>query len=188
MACPRRGQLYVGVHFPITIAFLLWLWWRHHDRYARVRTTLAITTGVALLIMAFVPLAPPRLFSGDGLLDTMQTYGPSAYSTNTTAGLANQFAAMPSLHIAWSVLIAVTVVLVSTRRWRWVVVAHPVVTTVVVVATANHYWADGLELTRSGGHRVFGDGHAARPTVAAQRFSKVTGGMLPIEVCLRCRL
>lgn len=135
---------YVGVHFPITIAFLLWLWWRHHDRYARVRTTLAITTGVALLVMAFVPLAPPRLFSGDGLLDTMQTYGPSAYSTNTTAGLANQFAAMPSLHIAWSVLIAVTVVLVSTRRWRWVVVAHPVVTTVVVVATANHYWADGL--------------------------------------------
>ncbi|MGH3744468.1 MAG: phosphatase PAP2 family protein [Mycobacteriales bacterium] len=137
-------RYYVGVHFPITAAFLLWLWFRHHNRYGRVRTTLVITTALGLLLTVLVPLAPPRLFGGDGLVDTMQVFGPSAYNANTTVGLANQYAAMPSLHIAWSVLVGVTVVLVSTRRWRWVVLAHPVVTTFVVIATANHYWSDGL--------------------------------------------
>ncbi|HEX7354919.1 MAG TPA: phosphatase PAP2 family protein [Mycobacteriales bacterium] len=137
-------RYYVGVHFPLTAAFLVWLWVRHHNRYGRVRTTLAITTGLGLLITVLVPLAPPRLFGGDGLVDTMQVFGPSAYNANATVGLANQYAAMPSLHIAWSVLVAATVVLVSTRVWRWVVLAHPIVTTFVVIATANHYWSDGL--------------------------------------------
>jgi drug/metabolite transporter superfamily protein YnfA len=137
-------RYYVGVHFPITAAFLVWLWFRHHDRYGRVRTTLALTTGLGLLLTVLVPLAPPRLFGGDGLVDTMQMFGPSAYNADTTTGLANQYAAMPSLHIAWSVLVAVTVVLVSTRSWRWIGIAHPVITTFVVIATANHYWSDGL--------------------------------------------
>jgi hypothetical protein len=137
-------RFYVGVHFPITALFLVWLWTRHHDRYRRVRTTLALTTGFALVFTVLLPLAPPRLFGGDGLVDTMQIFGPSAYNANTTTGLANQYAAMPSLHIAWSTLIGVTVVLVSTRRWRWIALLHPVVTTFVVVATANHYWSDGI--------------------------------------------
>ncbi len=137
-------RYYVSVHFPITVAFLLWLWFRHHDSYSRVRLTLAITTGIALVFTVLVPLAPPRLFGGDGLVDTMQVFGPSAYNANTTVGLANQYAAMPSLHVAWAVLVGVTVVGVSTRRWRWVALAHPVLTTLVVVATANHYWSDGI--------------------------------------------
>ena len=136
-------QYYIGVHFPVTGLFLAWLWLRHHDRYAKVRNTLALTTFLALLAMVLIPLAPPRLFGGDNLVDTMQVFGPSAYNANTSTGLANQYAAMPSLHIAWATLVGITVVLVSTRRWRWVALAHPIITTFVVVSTANHYWADG---------------------------------------------
>jgi hypothetical protein len=51
---------------------------------------------------------------------------------------------MPSLHVGWAVLVAVAAVAVGTSRWRWLVVAHPVLTVVAVVATANHWWLDGV--------------------------------------------
>ena len=51
---------------------------------------------------------------------------------------------MPSVHVAWAAIIGVTIVLVTTSRWRWVALAHPIVTTVVVVVTGNHYWLDGV--------------------------------------------
>ena len=74
----------------------------------------------------------------------MQIFGPSAYNPDSTTGVANQYAAMPSLHIAWAVLVAITVVRVSRSRWRWLAILHPVITIFVVVATGNHYWLDGL--------------------------------------------
>jgi len=51
---------------------------------------------------------------------------------------------MPSLHVGWAVLVGLTVVMVSTSRWRWLVLAHPVLTLIVVAATANHWWLDGV--------------------------------------------
>ena len=132
---------YVGMHFPGTTLLLVWLYLRHRSSYSRVRNELVLLTGAGLAVHVLFPLAPPRL-AGIGAVDTMLTVGPSAYPP-TADGIANQYAAMPSLHVGWAILVAVAVVRVSRSRWRWVVAMHAPVT-VLVVVTANHYWTDGL--------------------------------------------
>jgi hypothetical protein len=135
---------YVTVHFPITLVFLVWLWVRHRAAWPRVRAVLIATTAVGLAGHMLFPLAPPRLTPAAGMIDTLLRWGPSSYTTRPGSGIANQFAAMPSLHVGWAIIVAWGVVVHSQRRLRWVVVAHPVITTLVVVATANHYWVDCL--------------------------------------------
>ncbi|TDC69012.1 inositol phosphorylceramide synthase [Actinomadura sp. GC306] len=133
---------YVGMHFPGTTLLLVWLYVRHRSSYNRVRNELVVLTGAGLVVHVLFPLAPPRL-AGIGATDTMLTVGPSAYPA-ATDGLANQYAAMPSLHVGWALLVAVAVVRVSRSRWRWSVAMHAPVTVFVVVVTANHYWTDAL--------------------------------------------
>ncbi|HEY8479808.1 MAG TPA: phosphatase PAP2 family protein [Spirillospora sp.] len=134
---------YVGMHFPGTTALLIWLYVRHRSSYTRVRNELVALTGAALVVHILFPLAPPRL-AGIGAVDTMTTVGPSAYPPPAADGLANQYAAMPSLHVGWAILVAVAVVRVSRSRWRWVIALHAPVTVLVVVVTANHYWMDAI--------------------------------------------
>jgi len=135
---------YVGVHFPGTIAAMVWLWLRHRPDYLRMRTEMAVLTAAALFVHVIFPLAPPRLVGSFGMVDTMILTGPSAYPDNSTAGVANQFAAMPSLHVGWALLVAIAVIRVSGSRWRWLALIHPALTVSVVVITANHYWLDGI--------------------------------------------
>jgi hypothetical protein len=134
---------YVSVHFPLTAAFLLWVWWRHRGVWPRVRAVIVSATAVALVVQVLYPLAPPRFLPGGHLVDTMAVYGPSAYSTAPGQGIANQYAAMPSLHVGWALLVAWGVITYGRSRLRWLVLAHPACTVVVVVLTANHYWLDG---------------------------------------------
>jgi hypothetical protein len=96
-----------------------------------------------MVVHVLMPLAPPRMMSRLGFLDTMAVFGPSAYGESTT-NIANQFAAMPSLHVGWALLIAVVVIRTAATPWRWATLAHPFITVVVVVATANHYWMDAI--------------------------------------------
>jgi hypothetical protein len=133
---------YAVVHVPALIVFLFWLFFRHGDVYPRWRNVGAILTGACLLIQ-MVPVAPPRLMPGLGFVDTAVRYGQSVYGTGGIK-IAPQLAAMPSVHVGWAVFIAVVVLLVSTSRWRWLVLAHPVLTVLAVVATANHWWLDGI--------------------------------------------
>lgn len=133
---------YVGVHFPGTALMLIWLYARHRAAYTRVRTELVVLTAAGMALHMLFPLAPPRL-AGVGLSDTMLSVGPSAYPA-AADGIANQYAAMPSLHIGWALLVAVAVLRASRSRWRGLIVLHPVLTTFVVVVTANHYWLDGI--------------------------------------------
>jgi hypothetical protein len=133
---------YAGLHFPVTIAFLVWLYVRHRERYPLVRNTIAVATGACLLVQ-MIPVAPPRMLAGLGFVDTGVQYGQSVYGS-VGRGIADQLSAMPSVHVAWAVLVGVAVVGVSISRWRWVVVVHPIVTMLVVVVTANHFWLDGI--------------------------------------------
>ena len=126
------------------IAFLVWGYVRRpRAEYRWARTLLIAMTGIALVIHVAFPLAPPRMFAGFGFVDTMAVYGPSAYGA-AGASVANQFAAMPSLHIGWAALIAYVVVRTGPRPLATLAVAHALVTTAVVILTANHWWLDGL--------------------------------------------
>jgi hypothetical protein len=132
---------YVGLHVGVMGACLVWVFARHRDRYPVVRNTLALTTGISLLV-ALEPVAPPRLIPGLGLVDTGRLVGPTVYPATARPGL-DQLSAMPSVHVAWALVVAATVVYLLRSRWRWLAFAYPVFTVVVVVVTGNHYWADG---------------------------------------------
>ena len=133
---------YDTMHFTMMIVFLLWLFIWHRDAYPRWRTTLAIVTASCLLIQ-LIPVAPPRMLPNLDMVDTAMKYGQSVYGT--VGGFrADQLSAMPSVHIGWALLIAVCVYSVGTSRWRYIGIAHAVMTVLVVVATGNHYWGDGI--------------------------------------------
>ncbi|MFD8827683.1 phosphatase PAP2 family protein [Streptomyces sp. NPDC059605] len=136
---------YATVHFPATALFLVWLYWRRPRHYVWSRRVLAALTGAALVLHLLFPLAPPRLLAATGLVDTGQMYGPTVYgATPSTDSMANQFAAMPSLHFGWALMVAVGLIVATRSRWRWLWLLHPAVTLLVIVGTANHYWLDSI--------------------------------------------
>jgi hypothetical protein len=138
------NSFYACVHFPLTAAVLIWLSIRRPAVYQGVRSTLMALTGLALVGHTVFPLAPPRMLPDLGWVDTGIKFGQSVYGPNSDSGMANQFAAMPSLHVGWAALVAIVMIMVTRSKWRWLWLAHPVLTFAVVVLTANHYWLDGL--------------------------------------------
>ncbi len=134
---------YGGVHVPAAGALLIWLYVRHRDRYARVRTVFALTIAGCLTIQALVPMAPPRFLPDLGFVDAALKYGLSVYGQGGS-GVSNELAAMPSLHVGWSLLVGIAVVVISTSKWRWLVLLHPILTILSVTITANHWWLDGI--------------------------------------------
>ncbi|MGW5850478.1 phosphatase PAP2 family protein [Streptomyces sp. NPDC055254] len=139
---------YAAVHFPATACFLIWLYLRRPRHYLWTRRVLAVLTGAALVLHLAFPLAPPRLLGDPQLVDTGRLYGPTVYGAAPAAdGMANQFAAMPSLHFGWALMLALGMIAASGSRWRVLWLLHPLVTLLVVVGTANHYWLDAIVAT-----------------------------------------
>ncbi|MFF4781237.1 phosphatase PAP2 family protein [Streptomyces griseorubiginosus] len=135
---------YATVHFPATVAFLVWLYLKRPAHYVWARRVLASLTGAALVLHLVFPLAPPRMLAAAGLVDTAKVYGPSVYGPPQTDTLSNQFAAMPSLHFGWALMVAIGLIVATRSRWRWLWLLHPLVTLAVIVGTANHYWLDAI--------------------------------------------
>ncbi|MFI0959847.1 phosphatase PAP2 family protein [Streptomyces sp. NPDC021080] len=139
---------YATVHFPATVAFLVWLYLRRPAHYVWARRVLALVTAAALVGHLAFPLAPPRLLPGTGLVDTGRVYGPTVYGAHpATDALANQFAAMPSLHFGWALMVAVGLIATTRSRLRALWLLHPLLTLLVIVGTANHYWLDAIVAT-----------------------------------------
>ena len=135
------ANIYYLFHFPVTIAFLfLAIAIDRRGVFARSRDAMIAATSVGLVVHLVFPLAPPRMLNG--FIDTAAIIGPNPYSL-PGAEAANQFAAMPSMHVGWAVIVGLGLLSLSSRRWvRVLAVAHPALTSVVVVITANHYLVD----------------------------------------------
>lgn len=137
---------YATLHFVVTIGVLIWLFRRHPGRYAASRLILFATTAVALLGYYLFPLAPPRLMNGGGFIDTVmvhQTWGSMA--SGNFKHMSNQYAAMPSMHIGWSLWCGLTVFALASAPWARILgLLYPTATLVVIVATANHFWLDAV--------------------------------------------
>ncbi|MFG2981902.1 phosphatase PAP2 family protein [Streptomyces sp. NPDC048258] len=139
---------YAAVHFPATALFLVWLYLRRPAHYLWARRVLAVLTGAALALHLGFPLAPPRMLGAADLIDTGQVYGPTVYgAAPATDTMANQFAAMPSLHFGWALMLALGMIAATKSRWRVLWLLHPLLTLLVVVGTANHYWLDAIVAT-----------------------------------------
>lgn len=134
---------YYGVaHVPAAAALLIWVFWKHRDRYPTIRATFALTIAGCIAIQAWIPMAPPRFLTELGFIDAGLKYNMSVYGTGGH-GISNEVAAMPSLHWAWAILVAVTVWTFGTTRWRWIGAVHLFLTMCAVTLTANHWWLDG---------------------------------------------
>jgi len=143
---------YATLHFVVTLSVLVWVYRRHPAAYRQARTILIGTTLVALFVFWVYPLAPPRL-SGFGFMDTIGTvrlWGGATWNSPGIASVSNEYAAMPSLHVAWAVWSAGVVQRSCGHRRSWhglicrLVPVYPVVTLAVVLATANHFVLDAV--------------------------------------------
>src|SRR5205085_9625047 len=119
---------------------------RHPEQYRRARTALAVTTAVAFACFWLYPVAPPRLLpAGFGIVDTLRAGGSGHPEPTLITTAGDQYASMPSLHVAWAVWCALALYPVVRHWWaRVLVAAYPVMTTLVVVATGNHFFLDAL--------------------------------------------
>jgi hypothetical protein len=141
---------YLLAHVAVTAAAFIWLYARHPQGYRRFRNVMVVITLTGLSLHLLLPLAPPRMFPRLGFVDTARVFGPASYGAGSPyKGFANQFAAMPSLHFGWALVIAWAVIVAAGihSRWRFLVLAHPVITLAAIVLTANHYWLDAVVAT-----------------------------------------
>lgn len=133
--------VYIYGHWPVVACALTWLFVRHREDYLTLRDAMFISGAIGLIIFIAFPTAPPRLIDM-GLLDTV-TDRSESYRTLQPPGLINKYAAMPSLHFGWNLLVGVVVFRVS-RHWlvRAFAIGLPFAMAFAVVATANHFVLD----------------------------------------------
>jgi PAP2 superfamily len=133
--------VYIWGHWPVIAATLLWLALAHRRHFYRLRNAMLISGFLGLFIYAFYPVAPPRLV-GLGYVDTVAEQSNS-YRVLQPPAFVNQYAAMPSLHVGWDLLVGLAVLGAAGTAWlRWVGRLMPVLMIVAVVVTANHYVLD----------------------------------------------
>ncbi|MDX3752508.1 phosphatase PAP2 family protein [Streptomyces sp. AK08-02] len=143
---------YASLHYLVTPAILVWLFRSHAVRYRAARTWLMTSTFIGLIGFTLLPTCPPRLLdAGHGFVDTMAQYssygwwGGQASAPRGLGGMTNQYAAMPSLHVGWSLWCGVMLWRYGgTRTTKVLAVAYPLITTIVVMGTANHYFLDAV--------------------------------------------
>lgn len=133
---------YATVHVPALVVFMIWMFARHRDHYPHWRNGLALVT-LGCLIIRFIRVAPPRFLPELGFVDLSQKLGFDVYGPVGT-GVSDQFAAMPSIHVAWAAVVVFGVVSASPSRWRWVIALHLPITILVVAAAGHHWWLDGV--------------------------------------------
>ena len=162
---------YASLHYLVTPGILIWLFRSRAAHFRAARTWLMTSTLIGLVGFTLVPTCPPRLLSaGHGFVDTMAQYsswgwwGGEASAPRGLGGMTNQYAAMPSLHVGWAVWCGVMLWRHGrTPLVRAAGVAYPLITTFVVMGTANHYFFDALA-----GVAVMGLGFAlSRPVTRA---------------------
>ncbi|MBI5287846.1 MAG: phosphatase PAP2 family protein [Chloroflexi bacterium] len=135
------NYIYIYGHLPVIIIVAFWLYARHRDNYALFRNAFMLSGLIALIGFTTVPLAPPRYMPEFGFVDTI--IHAQSYYVLQNPKIVNQYAAMPSLHFGWDLLVAIAIGTCTSRRWvRWAAVIMPLFTLSGIVLTANHYFLD----------------------------------------------
>jgi hypothetical protein len=135
--------MYFNTHFLVTITFLAWLYLFRNESFNFVRNMFMVAMGLALVGYALFPTAPPRMFPEVGFTDTIATFTDMNQDSAVASVLVNPYAAVPSMHIAFSLMIAVCAASLVRGVWaRAVWSAYPLLVFFVIVVTANHFWFD----------------------------------------------
>lgn len=138
------NRIYIFAHWPVIVATMSWLIWKHTDQYARYRTALLLSGALGLVCFVVLPMTPPRLITDQRFVDTI-TQSSNAYRVLQPPAFTNPYAAMPSLHVGWNLLMGIAIVQCATTRWaRAFGMLMPLVMLLATVVTANHYLLDGV--------------------------------------------
>ncbi len=136
------GYAYLSLHLVGTAAVLVWVYRRHRPAYARLRNTLVLANGLAVTGYALFPTAPPRL-AGVGIADTVSGATSVNLSSRFVSSFYNPYAAVPSMHVGFSLLVGFTVWRLARRPVaRAAGLAYPAFVLFVIVATGNHFFLD----------------------------------------------
>ena len=136
------GYAYVSLHLAVTVTVLFWVYLRRRPAYAGLRNALAAASVLAVAGYALFPTAPPRL-AGVGIADTVSAATSVDLDSTLVSGLYNPYAAVPSMHIGFSLLAGAAVVRLARRPvWRLAGALYPVLVLFVIVATGNHFFVD----------------------------------------------
>lgn len=136
--------VYIWGHWPVIITTLVWLLAKHRDSYKLFRNAMLISGGIGLIVFMLYPMAPPRFLPELGFVDTV-TLKSHAYRVLQPPALVNQYAAMPSLHVGWDLLMGIAIATRASRRWvKAIGFMLPVLMFLAIVLTANHYISDGI--------------------------------------------
>jgi hypothetical protein len=179
---------YASLHFVITIAVMVWLFRRRPHVYRGARTVLVASTLLGLLGFYLYPLAPPRLMGGGTYVDTLEKFHTwGSLASPSIASHSNQYAAMPSLHIAWALWCGIAIFCCAWRTWvRILGLLYPIGTLSVIIGTANHFVIDAVGgavvVTLAFGIQRLMSGHGAYdPPLDAPDFSLDDPGPAPAD-------
>ncbi|MGN9913070.1 phosphatase PAP2 family protein [Phytohabitans sp. LJ34] len=135
--------IYIWGHWPVIAVTLIWLARKHQVIYLRTRNAMIMSGAIGMVIFATFPVAPPRLAHLD-MVDTV-TVSSHAYRVLQPPMFTNQYAAVPSLHVGWDLLMGIAIAIAARRLWVKVIgVLMPIAMTIAVVLTANHYIVDAI--------------------------------------------
>ena len=137
------NQIYLNAQFSVALGFLLWLYFFRNESYYFVRNMFVVAMGLALVGYVLFPTAPPRMFPGVGFVDTINAYSGVNHDSSLAKVFINPYAAVPSMHCAFAMMIGATGVMVC-RNWlaKAVWATWPLLVAWVTIVTANHYWVD----------------------------------------------
>ncbi|MFO8009917.1 MAG: phosphatase PAP2 family protein [Dehalococcoidia bacterium] len=143
------NSLYTYCYYPPLILFAIWAYWRHRNKYKIVRTVFVFSSFLAFICFALYPLAPPRFFDGNhgvenlGFVDTLVTHWN--INDKSISAFYNPYAAMPSLHQGWTLMIG-TAVIWMTRSWvgKALGAALPIAMFIGIISTGNHFVLDAI--------------------------------------------
>ena len=158
------NQIYMNSQFAVVLGFFLWLYFFRNESFYFVRNMFAVSMGLALVGYALYPTAPPRMYPEHGFVDTMVDYSSVNHDSALAKAFINPYAAVPSMHCAFALMVGVTGVrLARFRASRVFWACWPVLVAWVVIVTGNHYWID----------IVLGWGVAAGAALIAVRLARV---------------
>lgn len=133
--------IYIWWHWPVIITAAVWLFLQHRAAYTRYRNAFVLSGAIGLLCFALFPVAPPRLADA-AFVDTLSRYS-EAYRTFETPRLVNQYAAFPSLHFGWNLLVSIALIRESRAWWpKLIGLLSPPTVLIAIMATANHFLID----------------------------------------------
>jgi membrane-associated phospholipid phosphatase len=137
--------MYVNSHFVITTTFLAWLYLFRNQHFYFVRNMFMVAMLLALTGYLLMPTAPPRLLPGTEMVDTIAVHTGIDNDSNAVSLLVNRYAAVPSMHIGFALMVAIpALLLVRARLAKMIWAFYPLLVLFVVIVTGNHFWLDAV--------------------------------------------